>query len=199
MFSFFLLFISPWYYNKQGLLVFTLLLISDGLLINFENKVFNALIFIVRAAIFLSLLRLVFGRLRHLQTNLFQKIVFAVAIGLNIFLLYNLVEMVPAGQSYTLYDILFYLYGVSAIVCVSGAVSFSNRFTNRASIFFLGSVLALAFSDLTYFIAFTLGFSEFALVDIVFNILGITFLLKFMFLERLENKDAKSHLYDRQD
>jgi hypothetical protein len=196
MLSFFLLFISPWYFKKRGLLVFTLLLISDGLLINYEDPVFNALLFIVRTAIFLSLLGLVFGRLRQLQTNLFQKIIFIIAIVLNIFLLYNLVEMVPPGQSYTFYDILFYLYGVAVIVCVTGAVSFSNRYANRASIFFLGSVLSLAFSDLTYFIAFTLGFSEFSLVDIIFNILGITFLLKFMFLERLENKD-ESHLHDR--
>jgi len=177
--------------------VFLLLLVSDALLINYEDSVFNALIFLCRAAIFLALFILVFDRLRHLQTNLFQKIVFVVAIGLNVFLLYSLVEMVPPGQSYTYFDILFYIYGVSVITSVSGAVSFSNRYANRTSIFFLGSVLALAFSDLTYFIAFHIGFSVFALVDIVFNILGISFLLKFMFLDRLKNMEAKDHLEDK--
>lgn len=194
MFSFFLLFLSPWYFTKRGLLVFILLLISDGLLINYENSVFNALIFIVRAAIFLSLFLLVFGRLKRLQTNLFQKIVFIIAIVLNVFLLYNLVEMASKDQSYIFHDILFYLYGVSVITCVSAAVSYSNRYANRSSIFFLGSVLCFAFSDLTYFISFNLGFLEFSLVDIIFNFLGITFLINFMFLERLENKDDNIHL-----
>jgi hypothetical protein len=197
MLSFFLLFNSSNYYNKRGLPVFILLLISDGLLINYENSINNALIFLFRAAIFLALFGLVFNRLRRLQTTLFQKLVFVVAIGLNIFLLYNLVEMVPPGQSYTFYDLLFYIYGVSVITCVSGAVSFSNRYANRTSIFFLGAVLALAFSDLTYFIAFQMGFSVFALVDIVFNILGLYFLLKFMILDRTENIDSRSHLNDK--
>lgn len=194
MLSFFLLFISPWYLNKRGLLVFILLLISDGLLLNYEDPVFNAFIFIVRAAIFLSLIALVFGRLKKLETNLFQKIVFAVAIGLNMFLLYNLVIMVPAGHSYFLSEILFYFYGFSVIICVSAAVSFNNRHANLNSIFFLGSVLSLALSDLTYFIAFSLGFSEFFLVDIVLNFLGIALLLKFLFLEKLDNRDAENYL-----
>ncbi len=197
MLIFFLLFISPLYFNKRGLLIFVLLLISDGLLINYENPVFNALIFITRAAIFLALIQIVLVRLRELQTNLFQKIVFSIAIGLNIFLLYTLVEMVPPDQSYTFFDVLFYFYGVSVIMCVSAAVSFSNRFANKASIFFLGAVLSLVLSDLTYFISFNLGFSEFFLVDRVFNIVGIALLLQFMFLERLENKDIRNHLEER--
>jgi len=197
MLIFFLLFISPLYYKKGGLLVFTLLLFSDGLLVNYEDPVINALIFILRAVIYLALIGLVYTRLKQLQTNLFQKIIFTIAIGMNLYLLYLLADMVPVGQSYSFIDVLFYLYGLAVIVCVTAAVSFSNRYANRASIFFLGAVLSLAFSDLTYFIAFNLGFSEFFMVDRVFNILGIAFLLQFMFLERLENIDAKSDLDDQ--
>ena len=197
MLSLFLLFISPWYFNKRGLLVFTLLLISDGLLINFEKPIFNALIFIVRASIFLAFIGLVSNRLKQLHTNLFQKIVFTIAVGLNVFLLYILVDIVPASPSYTFFDILFYFYGISVIISVSAAVSFNNRYTNRASIFFLGTVLSLAFSDLAYFIAFNLNFPESSIAVIIFNLLGITFLLQFMFLERLENKESTSHLDDQ--
>lgn len=197
MFSFFLLFTSSCFYNKRGLPVFILFLISDALLINYEDTVFNALLFVFRSAIFLALLELIFDRIRKLQTNLFQKIVFIIAIGLNVYMLYNLVEMVPRGQSYAFYDFLFYFYGISVIVCVTGAVSFSNRYANRTSIFFLGSVLAIAFSDLTYFIAYNMGFIEFALVDIVFNILGIHFLLNFMFQEKLENMETMHHISDK--
>lgn len=195
MFLFLLVFISPLYFYKRGLPVFILLLISDGLLINYEHTIFNAFIFLVRTFIFLALYALVFRKLRQLKTNFFQKIVFVVALVLNIFLLYSLVETAPIGEAYSLYDVLFYIYGVSVIICVCGAVSFSNRYANRSSIFFLGAVLGLALSDLTFFIAYNIGFLEFTYVDVIFNMLGVAFLLKFMELERMQ----EGELQDRMD
>lgn len=183
MFVFFLLFLSPRYYNKRGILLFILLLVSDGLLINYEDQLFNALLFIVRSGIFLTLMGLVINRLRHLKINLFQVMVLILAIGLNISLLYMLVEMVPLEQSYTLSDFLFYVYGFSVIASVTAAVSFSNRFANKSSIFLLGGVLSLVFSDLTYFIAFNLNFSTFYIVDRIFNMIGIALLLRFIQLD----------------
>lgn len=183
MFVFFLLFLSPRYYNKRGILLFILLLVSDALLINYEDQLFNALLFIVRSGIFLTLMGLVINRLRYLKINLFQVIVLILAIGLNISLLYMLVEMVPLEQSYTLSDFLFYVYGFSVIASVTAAVSFRNRFTNKSSIFLLGGVLSLVFSDLTYFIAFNLNFSMFYIVDRIFNMIGIALLLRFIQLD----------------
>lgn len=183
MFVFFLLFLSPRYYTKRGIPLFLLLLVSDGLLINYEDQLFNALLFIVRSGIFLTLMGLVINRLRHLKINLFQVIVLILAIGLNISLLYMLVEMVPLEQSYTLSDFLFYVYGFSVIASVTAAVSFSNRFANKSSIFLLGGVLSLVFSDLTYFIAFNLNFSMFYIVDRIFNMIGIALLLRFIQLD----------------
>ncbi len=186
MISFILLFISPWYYTKRGLLLFGLLFISDGIFIFLEDPIFNALMFLVKTATYLTLVWIVINKLKNLNTNLFQKIVFALAVLLNIFLLHNLLEMMPVGEHTLLFDFLFSLYGFSIIICVSAAVSFSNRYTNKASIFFLGAVLSLVFSDLTYFIAFILGFNEFYFVDRIFNIVGIALLLQFMRKYRTE-------------
>jgi len=186
MLSFILLYLSPYYYNKRGLLIFSLLFISDAILIFFEDPIFNALMFLVKTASYLALVWMVLNKLKNLYTNSFQKIVFALAVLLNIFLLHNLLEMMPVGEHTLFFDILFSLYGFSIIICVSAAVSFSNRYTNKASIFFLGAVLSLVFSDLTYFIAFILGFNEFYFVDRTFNIVGIALLLQFMRVYRKE-------------
>lgn len=197
MLSFFLLFVSPWYYNKRGLLVFVLLLISDALLINYEVPVFNALIFIVRTFSYLALVWIIFKKIKNLRTNLFQKLFFTLAILLNIFLLYTLVELVPAGEYYLFFDFLFYFYGVAVIICVSAAVSYSNRYANRPSIFFLFAVLGLVFSDLTYFIGFNLDFHEFFFVDRIFNILGVGALLHFMYLDRSQNNEDDHNMVDK--
>lgn len=197
MLSFFLLFVSPWYYNKRGLLVFVLLLISDALLINYEVPVFNALIFIVRTFSYLALVWIILKKLKNLRTNLFQKLFFTLAILLNVFLLYTLVELVPAGGYYLFFDFLFYFYGVAVIICVSAAVSYSNRYANRPSIFFLFAVLGLVFSDLTYFIGFNLDFHEFFFVNRIFNILGVGSLLHFMYLDRSQNNEDEHNMVDK--
>ena len=194
---FFLLFISPWYYNKRGLLLFILLLISDALLIQYEVPIFNALIFMVRTASYLVLVWIILRKLKNLRTNMFQKIMFTLAVLLNIFLLYTLVEMVPAGEFYQFFNFLFYCYGFAVIVCVSAAVSYSNRYANRPSIFFLAAVLGLVFSDLTYFIGFNLNFHEFFFADRIFNILGIGALLHYMYLDRSQGNDDANDLVDK--
>lgn len=197
MLSFFLLFLSPWYYNKRGLLLFILLLISDALLIKFEVPIINALILTLRTASYLVLVWIIINKLRNLRTNLFQKISFTLAVLLNIFLLYTLVEMIPEGDYYSFFEFLFYFYGLSVIICVSAAVSYSNRYANRPSIFFLFAVLGLVFSDLTYFISSNLNFTEFFIVDRIFNILGIGALLHFMYLDKIRNNEDFNSLVDK--
>jgi hypothetical protein len=112
--------------------------------------------------------------------NLIQKIVFTLALALNLYLLYTLVDMMPTGEYNLLFNAMFYLYGLAIIICVSAAVSYSNRYANKPSIIFLAAVLCLVFSDLTYFIGFNLNFSEFFVADRIFNILGIALILHFM-------------------
>ena len=181
---FLLLFITPYYYNKKGLLVMCLFLICDALLINYESDILNGFVFIIRGSCFLLLAGMVSQRVRKLKTNLFQKIIFTLAIALNAFLLYSLIEMVPSARYYSFFDFLFYLYGMAVIICATIAVSYSNRYANKNSLFFLMAILGLVFSDLTYFIGFYLKFYEFYLADIVFDILGISLIIQFFLLEK---------------
>jgi len=193
---FFSLFLTPYYYNKKGLLVMTFFLICDGLLIYYESDLVNALVFIIRGASFLLLARMVVDRVRKLKTNLFQKLIFTLAIALNVFLLYSLIEMVPSAPYYSIFDLLFYLYGVAVIICVTIAVSYSNRYADKTSLFFLGAILGLVFSDLTYFIGFYLKFYEFYLADMVFDIIGISLVIQFLLLEKSKEQISDPELMD---
>lgn len=196
MILFFLLFLTPYYYNKKGLLVLFLFLICDTLLIYYESVIINALIFIIRSVSYLLLAGMVIRRVRKLKTNMLQKLIVIFAVALNIFLLYTLIEMVPSSKYYSIFDFLFYLYGFSVIVSVIIAVSYSNRYADKTSLFFLGAVLSLAFSDLTYFISVYLKFSEFYFADFVFNILGIALLLQFLLVDKTKNEISDPELME---
>ncbi len=177
---FFLIFLSQSYFLKRGLLIFSLLLISDALLINYEDPIFNGLIFLVRGSVFLLLMALIINRLRVLKTNLFQKIAFTIAVLLNIYLLYTFADVMFKGEYLSLFDLLFYFYGMAIIACVIAAVCYSNRYSNKPSLIFFGAILSLVFSDLTYFIGFYLDFTVFFIAEKIFNFLGIALLLHFM-------------------
>lgn len=177
---FFLIFLSPKYFSKRGLLIFVLLLISDGLLINYEDPIYKGLLFLVRGSIFLLLIGLIINKLRSLKTNLFQKIVFPMAILLNIYLLFNIADIVSQGEVFSFSDLLFYFYGMAIIACVIAAVSYSNRYANKPSLMFLGAVLSIVFSRLAFFIGFYLDFPVFFVAEKIFKFLGIALLLHFM-------------------
>ncbi len=148
-----------------------------------EDPIFNALMFLVKTGIYSGLIWIVLKTLKILESNLFQKIIFALAVILNVFLLHYLLEMMPVAEYTLLFNFMLYLYGFSIILCVTTAMSYNNRYADKSSIFFLGAVLSLVLSDLTYFIAFILGFDVFFLVDRTFNIVGIALLLQFFRLD----------------
>jgi hypothetical protein len=81
-----------------------------------------------------------------------------------------------------IYYFIFMVFPV--ITSVSGAGSLVIDNANRTSIFFLGSVLAQRFPDLTYFVTFHIGFSVFALVDIVSIFLNFLSTQIHVFLDR---------------
>ncbi|MCG9972942.1 hypothetical protein [Christiangramia crocea] len=170
--------------SKRFLSAFVLLLISDLLLFYYEFVLGNAAAFIARISAYVLLVLMISPELRQLRTNLFQKFIFVVVLGLNLAMLIMLVGMVPLKFKYPFLDMLFYAYGMSMISMVIAAISYSNRYSNRTSFFFTAATLCLVFSDITSFIAYYLEFSEFYFPDRIFYIMGIAGLVKFSSFSR---------------
>lgn len=166
-------------YSKRMLSAFFFLLISDLLLFSYENSIANAATFLMRISAYTLLVFVVVPELKNLKTNLFQKFIFVVVFLLNLAMLYMLVDMVPAQFVYPGLNILFYAYGISMIMMVIAAISYSNRYSDKTSFYFTAATLCLVFSDITSFIAYYLEFSEFYFPDRFFYILGIAGLVKF--------------------
>ncbi len=166
-------------YSKRILGAFFLLIISDFLLFSYEDPAFNSLTFIGRISGYILLISAVAPDLKKIKTNLFQKSIFIGVLGLNLFMLVTLLDMVPNRFQYPQLDILFLGYGLTMIVMVITALTYSNRYASRASFYFTAAALFLVFSDITSFIGYYLGFYEFYFPDRIFYILGISGLVKF--------------------
>jgi len=180
MLIYFLYLIFTKEYTKRFLALFGLLSICDGFIIFYNIPIFNLLTFVMRIIIYLFLFSLVFKKLKNLKVEWSQLGVFGVILSINIFLLFALVEMVPDEYDYNAFKALFYLYGIATILIVSAAISYSNRYENKISLYFIAAVLGLIFSDLTYFVAFYLKFEEFYIPERIFNILAIAFLVQYV-------------------
>ena len=166
-------------FSKRMLFAFLLLMVSDLGLFYYEYPPVNAITFLMRISAYILLVLVVAPELKGLKTNLFQKILFAIVFVLNLAMLYMLVGMVPEQYLYPGLNNLFYAYGISMIMMVIAAISYSNRYSDKTSFYFTAATLCLVFSDITSFIAYYLKFYEFYFPDRFFYILGIAGLVKF--------------------
>ncbi len=166
-------------YSRKMMSVFILFIIADVLLFYYEYAWVNTFTFLARISAYTLLVLAVIPELKKLKTNLFQKIIFVLVFGLNLAMLFILLDMVPEKFAYPYLDSLFFIYGIVMIAMVIASISYSNRYANKTSFFFTAATLCLVFSDITSFIAYYLEFNEFYFPDRFFYLLGIAGLVKF--------------------
>ncbi|TQI71613.1 YhhN-like protein [Gramella sp. Hel_I_59] len=184
--TFIVFLILIWKLRSEKVLIASifLLLISDVLLLNYENTIINSVTFLLRIAAYTTLVFVIFPEIKSLKMSVVQKIVFAVVFTLNIGMLYVLVDMVPEKYDYPYLNFLFYIYGSAMITLVLAAISYSNIYSDTTSFFFTAGALSLVFSDIMSFIAYYLEFYEFYYPDRFFYIIGIVSLVKFATFSR---------------
>ncbi|CAM4267606.1 hypothetical protein [Gillisia hiemivivida] len=172
--------------KKEPFLInaFLLLLISDFLLLKYEIPWIKKLTFGLVVLAYLSLIKHIRPYVRNLETNIFQKGVFIGILGINIIMLYLLIDMVGPKWDDSWHTYLFYLYGMSMIVMVVLGFSYSNRYSNKSSFYFLWAVLGFVISDISGFMAYYLGVEGFYYPDRLFYIIGLLCLVKFSRMDK---------------
>jgi len=166
------------------LIGFLLLLISDFLLIKYEVPWVKKLTFSLVILAYLSLIKHIRPYVRNLETNFFQKGLFVGILGINIVMLYLLIDMAATKWDDSWHTFLFYLYGMSMIVMVVMGFSYSNRYSDKSSFYFLWAVLGFVISDISGFMAYYLGVEEFYYPDRLFYIIGLLCLVKFSRMDK---------------
>ena len=168
------------------IITFCLFLVSDIALFEYEIPIVKKITFILVILAYVSLMLHIQKYVRNLKATTFQKILFGGVLAINIGMLYFLTDMVENRLDDNIHAALFYVYGMCMIVLVILAFSFSNRYSNQASFYFIAAVLGFIFSDITSFIAYYLELGEFYYPDRLFYLLGLICLVKFAGLDKKE-------------
>ena len=142
MLIFFLIFLRPRFYLRGALLIFTAFVLNDLLLISFENFYNQNVVLFIRLCAYGLLARLVMPYLKKIRVKIFEGILFAGILIMNFLLLHYIEDSISIFQDSSWWeDILFYGYGTAVILSVATAFTFYSRYIDKASIFFLLSLL----------------------------------------------------------
>lgn len=164
---------------KRNLLTGAFLLFFLSSLLSLINEVLvirKINLFVIIVAYLLLILH-VLPLVKKLKTDLVQKVIFVVILIINFSLLFILADMQGGTiKDYTQMSLLL-VRGLSIIALMILAFSYSNRYSNTYSFYFLLAVLSLVLSDFCAFITYYLGVSEFLYPDRFFYLLGLGILV----------------------
>lgn len=163
---------------------FGLFVVSDLLLIEYEIPFIRKLNFILVILAYSFLIIHIAPYVKNLKTTLLQKVIFAGVLAINTLMLYFLVDMVETRIDDIFHSSLFYIYGIAIILLIIYAFSFSHRYSNKASFFFICAAMGFVFSDISGFIAYYMEVGVFYFPDRLFYLLGLLSLVKFSSLEK---------------
>lgn len=166
---------------------FVLILISAFLALHNEVLLIRKINLSVVIIAYLTLILHVLPLVKNLKTDYLQKGIFMVILAMNLVMLSTLLDM--EGDRIEDFNqlLLLFLRGFTIIGLGVLAFSYSNRYSNAGSTYFLLAVLGIVFSDIFAFITFYLGVSEFVYADRLFYLLGLGFLARYATIYRKED------------
>lgn len=127
-------FIKPRFNKFFGLGLLSLNL-CDLLFINYNGVVF------FRTLGFILISYTLLPKLKKIKFNFFQIVLFVVVIGVNVYLLNELENMLPVFSLAYLKKILFYFYAMVINMAVGIALYYNNIEGNQKSFYFLNAIL----------------------------------------------------------
>ncbi|MBZ9630774.1 hypothetical protein LB465_08280 [Salegentibacter sp. LM13S] len=154
-------------------------LICDVSLLFYENEIFNFITFIARSLTFFLLVWIVFPKIRAIKYNLLELFIGLFVISVNIYLLFELLAMVPEAHLYDYFVPAYLGFTILTMILVGAAITYNNRYSNKKSLYFLLAALFMALSDVNFFIAFYLEIPGFYYPDRFLHIFSLGLILLF--------------------
>ena len=170
-------------------------LLCDISLVYYEIQVFNFITFLARSLIFSLLIFIVFPKIRSVKFKFFELMLGIAVVSINIYLLFELLAMVPEAFIYDYFYPVYLALTLLTILLVGVAFTYNNIMSNKRSFYFLLAALFLALSDFNFFIAIYLDVPVFYYPDRFFHILALGLLLLF-WIKPIE--DSNNNLEQRE-
>ena len=164
-------------------------LLCDISLVYYEIQVFNFITFLARSLIFSLLIFIVFPKIRSVKFKFFELMLGIAVVAINIYLLFELLAMVPEAFIYDYFYPVYLALTLLTILLVGVAFTYNNIMSNKRSFYFL------ALSDFNFFIAIYLDVPVFYYPDRFFHILALGLLLLF-WIKPIE--DSNNNLEQRE-
>ena len=163
--------------EKTILLALILLVLCDGLIIDYENPIVRKLIYLTRITIYTTVISFVYPYLSRLRFNIFTILISAFVIALDVYLLHDMALYIPTYTQDGIFTILFYLLGLSSLALVAVCISYLNRYANIKGFLLVLISICFVLSDVTFYNAYYLEFEIFYYFDKTANIIGISSLI----------------------
>lgn len=165
-------------YKKKSLLIaFTLFVLSDFFILNYEITEYNRLTFITTILGYIFISIHIFPKIKFIKTNNWLFFVFTGILIANTFMLKEIIGMIEVKLIDSIHELLFYVYGLTMIVMLLFVTNYNFRYHSLQSTISMYFVLGFVLSDVFAILAYYLGFEIFYFPDRIFYLLGISMLV----------------------
>lgn len=153
---------------------FILLVTADVFALSYQNVLPQQAFFILHSLTYFLLLFHIGRYLIKPRLIRYQKIYFSFVFLLNTFFVVILGDLLAEEVRDSIVQILFYVYGLFAILFISGSILYYDKFPNGLSTSFLLVVAGLVLSNLMGFPAHFMKFAEFFYLDRLLYVIGLS-------------------------
>lgn len=175
------------------LLVFSLFVMADFIALSYHEVTMQQIFFVLQSLAYVLLIFRIGRYLLKTKLKTYQKFYFSLVLILHAFFVVIIGDLLAEEVQNSLLQILFYTYGIAAILFISGGILYYDRFPNQLTTAFLVAVAGLVLSNLMGFSAHFLGFTEFFYLDRFLYVTGLAGLMAYSHnFESLQSHDNVS-------
>ncbi len=167
------IYISKYLQSKRLLWIVILFTLCDFFLIYYEIPFLKNSVYVSRILAYLLLIQVIVPSLSKLKLNLITLSIAVFTIVIDLYLINEMAESLPASDQNFIFLVLFYLLGIISLVLGATCLSYLNRYSDKKAFFLVVVSFGFILSDIFYYNAYYLGFQEFFYLDRLTNITGL--------------------------
>lgn len=182
----FLFIIFKGYKGNFFFLAFLCFWLSDICILNYENSVFNTLALALPILAYFTISTHIYIKTKPIRLNKYIIVFFTFIILLNIYMIYEIVEVIQLGLTNNLEKIMIYANGLSLIIIGTMAGIYNLNYNSAHSTYCIFFVFIFILSAICNVLAYYLNIEILFYFNRSFYVLGLTTMLLYTLLQKKE-------------
>ncbi|OEJ98904.1 hypothetical protein A8C32_06865 [Flavivirga aquatica] len=171
------------YKEKWVFISFLCFLVSDILLIYYEDPVYNKIISIIAISGYLALIYHVLKKTRVAKIDIRSVFIYGFLIALNIYTLDKILNSITGALHDVFQKYLLYIYGTAIIITCVFAANYNYKYGIRKSMYFMFSVFGFGFADLCAVLAYYFHFNLLIYLHRLIYIYALFFIVTYILIK----------------